>query len=51
MTRKLSYAKTGVDIDATDQAKRDMAKSVDSGDPRVLNRLGAFASLLEGQFD
>lgn len=51
MREKLSYAKAGVDINVTDAAKREMAKSVDSGDPRVLNRLGAFASLLEGQFE
>jgi len=51
MNEKLSYAKTGVDIDVTDAAKRDMAKSVDVGDSRVLNRLGAFASLVEGRFD
>lgn len=50
MTEELSYAKSGVDIDATDRAKREMAKSIDSGDPRVLNSLGAFASLLEGRF-
>lgn len=41
----MSYARTGVDIDVTDAVKRDMAKSVNSGDKRVLNRLGAFGSL------
>ena len=51
MDKELSYAETGVDIDVTDAAKRGMAKSVDVGDRRVLNRLGAFASLLEGRFD
>jgi phosphoribosylformylglycinamidine cyclo-ligase len=51
MKERLSYAKVGVDISVTDAAKREMAKSVDSGDPRVLNRMGAFASLLEGRFD
>jgi phosphoribosylformylglycinamidine cyclo-ligase len=51
MKERLSYAKVGVDMSVTDAAKRDMAKSVDSGDPRVLNRMGAFASLLEGRFD
>ncbi|MBN1381071.1 MAG: phosphoribosylformylglycinamidine cyclo-ligase [Deltaproteobacteria bacterium] len=50
MTDSLSYARAGVDIDITDAAKREMAKSVDSGDPRVFNRLGAFASLLQGEF-
>jgi phosphoribosylformylglycinamidine cyclo-ligase len=46
----LRYADTGVDIDATDAVKRRMAASVDRGDPRVLNRLGAFAPLLQGAF-
>lgn len=46
----LSYSATGVDIDSTDEAKRRMAGVVDSGDPRVLNKLGAFASLVEGVF-
>ena len=51
MTEHLSYAGVGVDIDATDAAKSEMAKSIDCGDPRVLNRLGAFASLVEGRFE
>ena len=51
MTEHLSYAGAGVDIDATDAAKSEMAKSIDCGDPRVLNRLGAFASLVEGRFE
>ena len=46
----LSYAKAGVDIDVTNAAKREMAGSIDRGDARVLNRFGAFASLLEGRF-
>lgn len=41
----MSYAGTGVDIDVTDAVKRDMAKNVNSGDERVLNRLGVFGSL------
>ena len=51
MANGLSYRKTGVDIDAADAAKRGMADSVNSGSPRVLNRLGAFASLVEGTFE
>ena len=51
MNEELSYAKAGVDIDVTDAAKRQMSKSVDVGNRRVLNRLGAFASLLEGRFE
>ena len=41
----MSYAGTDVDIDVTDTVKRDMAKSLNSGDKRVLNRLGASDSL------
>ena len=50
MSKKLTYADVGVDIDATDAVKRRMADSINSGDPRVLNRLGAFAPLLQGTF-
>lgn len=50
MNEGLSYSATGVDIDSTDAAKRRMARAVDSGDPRVLNKLGAFASLVQGSF-
>lgn len=46
----ITYADTGVDIDATDAAKRNFAASVDRGDGRVLNRSGAFASLVEARF-
>lgn len=42
-----TYAGSGVNIDQTDAVKRNFAKSVDGGDARVLNRLGAFASLAE----
>ncbi len=50
MSEKLTYAATGIDIDATDAVKRRMADSIDSGDPRVLNKLGAFAPLVQGAF-
>jgi phosphoribosylformylglycinamidine cyclo-ligase len=50
MSEKLSYTAAGVNIDVADAMKREMAKSIDVGDTRVLNRLGAFASLVEGQF-
>lgn len=46
----ISYRKAGVDIDATDALKKNLEDSVNSGDGRVLNRMGAFASLLEGRF-
>jgi len=51
MPDDLTYAKAGVDINVTDAAKRTMAKSIDVGDSRVLNRMGAFASLLDGRFE
>ena len=51
MVDGFSYAKAGVDVDATDAAKRRMAESIDRSDPRVLNRLGAFGSLVEGRFE
>jgi phosphoribosylformylglycinamidine cyclo-ligase len=50
MGEGLSYSAAGVDIDSTDATKRRMADAVDSGDPRVLNKLGAFSSLVEGVF-
>lgn len=50
MSEPNSYRKAGVDVEATDAVKRAMAGNVDRGDPRVLNRFGAFASLLEGRF-
>lgn len=46
----ISYKKAGVDIDATDALKKKLEDSVNSGDGRMLNRMGAFASLLEGRF-
>ena len=50
MAEDLTYARAGVDINATDAAKRKMADSIDVGDERVLNRMGAFASLVDGRF-
>jgi phosphoribosylformylglycinamidine cyclo-ligase len=44
---ELTYARAGVDINTTDAVKQQMAKSIDVGDAHVLNRVGAFASLLE----
>jgi len=51
MTDSLSYAKSGVDIDITDAVKRKMTDTIDYGDKRVLNRIGAFGSLVEGRFE
>lgn len=50
MAESLSYSKAGVDIEVADALKKDLSKVVDSGDPRVLNHLGAFASLVQCQF-
>ncbi len=50
MADNLSYSKAGVDIEVASALKKDLSKVVDSGDPRVLNHLGAFASLVQGQF-
>lgn len=46
----LSYSKAGVDIAYTDTIKREMARHLDTGDRRVLNKIGAFASLYDIHF-
>jgi len=46
----LSYEKAGVDINAADRAKQQMSTWVARGDSRVLNQLGAFASLFAVPF-
>lgn len=46
----LSYAAAGVDIAAADAAKAAMAASLETADRRVLNRLGAFATLFDASF-
>ncbi len=51
MSEKFSYKKAGVDISTADAAKREMARSLEGGSSRVLNRLGAFASLYDGRFE
>jgi phosphoribosylformylglycinamidine cyclo-ligase len=51
MSEGFSYKKAGVDISAADAAKREMAASLQTGDGRVLNKLGAFASLFDGKFE
>lgn len=50
MKEQLSYKKAGVDIDVADAVKKVMAKSLETADKRVLNKIGAFASLFEGTF-
>ena len=46
----LSYKRAGVDIDVADATKREMAKCLETSDARVLNKVGAFASLYDGVF-
>lgn len=47
---RLSYAAAGVDIAAADSAKAAMAASLETNDRRVLNRIGAFATLFDASF-
>ena len=49
-SERLSYARAGVDIAAADAAKAAMAASLETSDRRVLNRIGAFATLFDGRF-
>jgi phosphoribosylformylglycinamidine cyclo-ligase len=50
MANGLSYKQSGVDIDVADAAKQEMAKALETNNSRVLNRLGAFASLFDIKF-
>lgn len=47
---QLSYKEAGVDIDAANATKKEMANAMQSDDPRVMNKVGAFASLFEASF-
>lgn len=47
---KFSYSKAGVDISYTDAMKKEMAGFLVTDDKRVLNGLGAFASLYDIDF-
>lgn len=51
MSEGFSYKKAGVDISVADAAKQEMARSLETSDRRVLNKLGAFASLYDGKFE
>lgn len=46
----LSYSKAGIDISYTDAIKQEMARHLETDDPRVLNGLGPFASLYDIHF-
>ena len=48
---ELTYSGAGVDIDKTDAIKGGISGFISTGNPRVLNGLGAFASLYDIKFD
>ena len=50
MKNGLSYRNAGVNIAAADATKHAMKKKIGSSDKRVLNSLGAFASLFDARF-
>ncbi len=50
MSDPLSYKSSGVDRDTENETKAGMASALETGDARVLNSIGAFASLYDGHF-
>jgi phosphoribosylformylglycinamidine cyclo-ligase len=46
----MNYKNSGVDINLADQTKKEMAKILLTKNPKVLNKLGAFASLYDFDF-
>lgn len=50
MKKKISYSAAGVNIDAADATKKGMAKDLETDNPLVLNKVGAFASLCDARF-
>ncbi len=49
-TENWSYKNAGVDIDTANAAKQEMSKALTSSNHRVLNKVGAFASLYDIHF-
>ncbi|MCP4763499.1 MAG: phosphoribosylformylglycinamidine cyclo-ligase [archaeon] len=47
---ELNYKNSGVNIDVANDTKKDMAKAIDNTDKKIINKLGAFASLYEFDF-
>ena len=45
-----AYAKAGVNRDTENETKKGMVEALETADPRVLNKIGAFASLYDGYF-
>jgi len=50
MDKKFTYKNAGVDIDTANKAKKEMSEKISRKDRRVLNRIGAFASLYDFSF-
>lgn len=50
MPKGISYKSSGVDISKADKTKKCFGKSLETKDTRVLNRIGAFASLYDASF-
>ena len=50
MRERLSYKKAGVDIEVATDTKRAMANLLETSNRRVLNKIGAFASLFDATF-
>ncbi len=50
MSDPLSYKSSGVNRDTENETKTGMAAALETTDPRVLNKIGAFASLYDGSF-
>lgn len=50
MLKKITYAAAGVNIDTAEATKKDMAKNLETGNPLVLNKIGAFSSLCDASF-
>jgi phosphoribosylformylglycinamidine cyclo-ligase len=48
--KKLSYKTSGVNRDTENETKAGMASALETNDRRVLNKIGAFASLVDGAF-
>lgn len=50
MSDPLSYKSSGVNRDTENETKEGMASALETSDKRVLNKIGAFASLYDGAF-
>lgn len=50
MTDPISYKSSGVNRDTENETKEGMASALETTDKRVLNKIGAFATLYDGAF-